>query len=62
MRMSSMTDLINDYNDKIADMEKNLEMVEERYWEQFTTMEKALSKLQNQQNWLMNQLTTLGGY
>jgi len=48
---------------EIARMEKNLDdmedrliRIEEKYWEQFTAMEKALQQMQSQSNWLAVQL------
>src|SRR5690554_663319 len=48
--------------DDILRAEKRLERREERLWLQFAAMEKALSSLQNQGNWLAGQINNLPGY
>lgn len=52
-----------DIGKKISSMEARIETMkdkmqdeEERYWDRFTAMESALSKLQSQNNWLMSML------
>ena len=42
--------------DKIEDMKDKLADEEDRYWDRFTAMESALSKLQSQNSWLTNML------
>ncbi len=42
----------DDYKTKIKDQEKKLQALEDRYYNQFTQMEKALSKLNSQQSYL----------
>lgn len=42
--------------DKIAVMNDKLAVEEERYWRQFTAMEKALAKLYDQSNWIANMM------
>ncbi|MEC9487914.1 MAG: flagellar filament capping protein FliD [Halanaerobium sp.] len=59
MRLDSMDNLLDDYDDQIYDFERRLEKIEERYWRQFTAMEQALVELQNQQSWLSSQLSNL---
>jgi flagellar hook-associated protein 2 len=44
------------YKQDIKDWEKKLADIEDRYYKQFTAMEKALSKLQNQQNSLASMM------
>ncbi|MCT4543322.1 MAG: flagellar filament capping protein FliD [Vallitalea sp.] len=43
-----MTDQIDDYEDKIYDLEKRLAKVEQRYYAQFTAMERAIQQMNNQ--------------
>ncbi|HZJ76111.1 MAG TPA: flagellar filament capping protein FliD [Oscillospiraceae bacterium] len=45
---------------RIATEEMNLMRREERYWNQFTAMEKALEKMNQQSTWLMTQLGQMG--
>ncbi len=47
---------IDDYKKNLTDMEKKLSDMEERYYAQFTAMEKALSKLNNQASSLTSML------
>lgn len=42
-------------NDRIADFERRMIQVEQRYWSQFTQMEKAIARLQDQSNNLFSQ-------
>jgi flagellar hook-associated protein 2 len=68
MATSSLSSALTFYNDKslkkqdtqykqdIKDWEKKLADIEDRYYKQFTAMEKALSKLQNQQNSLASMM------
>jgi flagellar hook-associated protein 2 len=46
-------------DDRILSMEDRLLRIEDRYWRQFTSMEKALSALNEQSMWLSQQLTHL---
>lgn len=48
--------LIGDLNDKIDNVKRRMEIVENRYYKQFTTMEVALQKLNSQGSWLTSQL------
>lgn len=41
---------------KIADLEKKMVIEEDRYWKRFTAMEKAMSTLNSQSNWIANML------
>jgi len=56
-KLSSFDTIINDYNKRIEDMEKRLDEIEKRYYRQFTQMERALSTMRNQSNWLYGQLS-----
>lgn len=42
-------------NERIADFERRMIQVEQRYWAQFTQMEKAIARLQDQSNNLFSQ-------
>ncbi|SES85925.1 flagellar hook-associated protein 2 [Natronincola peptidivorans] len=47
---------LSSINNRIAREEMLLARREDRYWQQFTAMEKALSEMQNQSSWLMQQM------
>ena len=49
----------NDYDKSITEFNTRLESIEARYWRQFTAMEDALSKMNNQGDWLSSQLAGL---
>jgi flagellar hook-associated protein 2 len=51
---------IRDVNNRIEDMEEYLLTVEDRYWRQFTAMEKAISNMNAQSMWLNQQLMSMG--
>lgn len=59
MRTDTIDGEIKDYDDQIESFMEKLEKNEERYWAKFTAMEVALSKLNNQSNWLTGQLSSL---
>ncbi|MDD4049222.1 MAG: flagellar filament capping protein FliD, partial [Clostridia bacterium] len=46
----------DDLTDKLEGLYKHLDSVEDRYWRQFSAMEKALQKMNQQSSWLMQQL------
>ena len=52
---------MDNIDEDIADQERVLESTRERYQEQFTAMETALSEMQQQQSWMQQQLSSLGG-
>jgi len=52
---------IREMNDRIYDMEEYLTTVEDRYWRQFTAMEKAINEMNSQSTWLSQQLMSMGG-
>ncbi|MEC9490269.1 MAG: flagellar filament capping protein FliD [Halanaerobiales bacterium] len=52
---------IDGLNDDIADVQRRVEMVRERYVQQFAAMEEAISEMQSQQSWMMSQLQSMGG-
>ena len=52
------TDLLGDYEDDLEIMEDRIAALEDKYYKQFTAMEKALSKLQSQTNSLASLLGT----
>ncbi|MFC2947259.1 flagellar hook-associated protein 2 [Virgibacillus sediminis] len=45
---------MKDLNQRIASFEKRLVQIEDRYWRQFTAMEKAISQMNNQSAMLMS--------
>lgn len=42
--------------DRLEDMQERLFEVENRYWQKFSAMERALQQMQSQSSWLMSQL------
>ncbi|PFP30796.1 hypothetical protein COJ96_02200 [Bacillus sp. AFS073361] len=51
---------ISQIDNRISDFEKHLVSMEDKYYRQFTAMEKAMQKANNQSSWLASQLG--GGY
>lgn len=47
---------ITDLNERIDTMQLRMQMLEQKYWNQFTAMEKALQQMQSQGDWLAAQL------
>lgn len=43
---------IEDYDEEIDRWEERLEVLEDRYWKQFTAMEEAIQKMNSQSSWL----------
>ena len=52
-----MASQLSDYKKEISDWESKLSTMEERYYSQFTAMEKSLASLQSQQNSLSQYLS-----
>lgn len=52
---SSLGKQLRSYDQSIADWEERLKVTEDRYWRQFTAMEKAISQLNSQSAWLAQQ-------
>lgn len=50
---------IREIDDQLASMENRLLKVEERYWRQFTAMERAIASINQQSSWLTSQLAGL---
>ena len=50
---------IKDYDEKMAELKKSLEKERQRYWNQFSSLEQSLNKLNAQSSWLMDMM---GGY
>ena len=48
---------IDGFNDDIDAWEKRLVQIEDRYWKQFTAMEKAISQMNQQSAWLSQQFS-----
>ena len=46
---------------EISSWESRLKQIEERYWRQFTAMEKAINQMNSQSAWLAQQLGGMGG-
>jgi len=51
-------DQLNDYEDEIDEWEERLADIEERYYKQFTAMERAMERLNQQQSSLAGLLGT----
>lgn len=58
---SFLSQQIRDYDKRLEFMEERLARVENRYWNQFIAMERALSELYAQSDWLYQQLAALQG-
>ncbi|QGG47502.1 flagellar filament capping protein FliD [Heliorestis convoluta] len=58
---SSLGRRLNNFERQLADFERRMKMVEDRYWKQFTAMEKAMDQMNNQSNWLMMQFMNPNG-
>ena len=43
---------ISDYKDKVTELQEKLQEEEDRYYEQFSAMEKAMTQLQSKQNYI----------
>lgn len=56
---STLSEKIRRYDDQIATMEDRLLRVENRYWDQFTAMERALAQMNAQADWLYQQLAVM---
>jgi flagellar hook-associated protein 2 len=59
-RLDYFDNEIERVEDDIADIERSMEMTRERYIEQFSAMEEAISEMQSQQSWMMSQLSSMG--
>lgn len=57
---SSLSEQIRNYERRMELMEERLLTIENRYWAQFTAMEKALQQMYSQSDWLYQQLAALG--
>src|SRR5690606_32365450 len=49
---SLMGQQLRDIDERIYDMERRLLQIEDRYWREFTALEKAMERLNQQNNWL----------
>ena len=58
---STLSEKIRRYEDQMAAMEERLIRIENRYWAQFTAMERALSEMYAQSDWLYQQMMMMGG-
>ncbi len=55
----AMDKKVDEYDDRIAQLEDRLNMVEQRYYNQFTAMEQAIQKSNSTGDWLSQQLSAL---
>ena len=53
---STLTKRINEMNGEISRWQERLVKVEDRYWRQFTAMEKALSQMNSQSSWMQQNM------
>jgi flagellar hook-associated protein 2 len=51
-----ISDKIEEYDDKMAELKKSLETERQRYWNQFTALETSLNKLNMQSSWLTDMM------
>ncbi|MGF7184688.1 flagellar hook-associated protein 2 [Desulfitispora alkaliphila] len=58
---STLSNEIRRFEDRMEQMENRLQMVESRYWSQFTAMEKALMQMNSQSDWLYQQTMAMMG-
>lgn len=47
---------MKDYDDKMAELKKKLEVERKRYWDQFSALENSLNKLNAQSSWLTDMM------
>lgn len=59
-KLSSYDTLMKNVDDQISSLEARLTMIKDQYTQEFTAMEKAISDMQQQSNWMMSQLAVLG--
>ncbi len=52
---------IREYESRLTDMEERLVRVEQSYWDKFTAMERVLSQLYSQSDWLYQQIMAMQG-
>lgn len=50
-----MGDRLDNMDERISEFEARLERVEDRYWSQFTAVEKAIQRMNTQSAYLMRQ-------
>lgn len=55
-----LDDRIREYRTKISESLDYLKKTEDRYWKQFTALEKAINMMNSQSNWLSQQFNTSG--
>ncbi|MBW2138890.1 MAG: flagellar filament capping protein FliD [Deltaproteobacteria bacterium] len=60
-RIESVSGRIDDFDDRIVEMERRLDQKMERMINRFVDMELALSRIQNQSNWLTGQINSIFG-
>jgi len=60
-RLDFFDNRIDNLNEDIEDVERKVEMTRQRYVDQFSAMEEAISEMQSQQSWMMSQLQNMGG-
>lgn len=51
-----ISERIEEYDDKMADLKEELEDERERYWNKFTALEESLNQLNSQSSWLTDML------
>lgn len=56
---NTLTDQLIEYDDKIDSLLDLMSQREERYYQKFTAMEKAISEMNNQSSWLSQQFSSM---
>lgn len=56
-----MDEKIDDYKEKVKELEKKMEETEQRYYKKFTALEKIMQQMNSQSDWLGGQLAGLMG-
>lgn len=59
--IKQQNDAIKNFDKKISDLTIKMFKQEERYWAKFTALEKAMSNMNAQKDWLTSQLGSLNG-
>lgn len=54
-KVNFLSDRIKEYQDTIDNLKKKIELEKQKYWKQFTALEKALANMNSQSSWLATQ-------
>lgn len=58
---SNLGNQIRRFEERLVTMEERLAMVEQRYWDQFTAMERMVNEMNSQADWLHQQIMAMSG-